>query len=355
MKKKVFAAMSGGIDSSVAAYLLLREGYDVTGATMTLYSPTPSVDVSQDVADARAVCHQLGIPHITYDMGDTFKQAVIDDFISVYEEGGTPNPCVTCNKRIKFGALLDAVTADGGELMATGHYARVQKTPDGKTLLLKGRDETKDQSYFLWRLTNDVLSRVLFPLGDMTKAEIRALGQELSLSTAHKSDSQDICFVPDGQYAEFIQAYTGKVPQAGRFIDTTGRVLGQHKGIIHYTVGQRKGLGIALGAPAFVLSKNPLDNTVTLGGNDALFTKNVYLQDLNLIAADRLDTPMRVWVKLRSTHKGAPATLEATGEGTALLTFDEAQRAAAVGQSAVFYDGDIVIGGGIITAARLKA
>ncbi len=349
MKKKIFAAMSGGIDSSVAAYLLLRDGYDVTGATMTLYQPNPTKGDSSDVRDARAVCRQLGIPHVTYAMEDEFRRAVIDDFISVYEAGGTPNPCVTCNKRIKFGALLDAVRADGADMIATGHYARVQKDGVGRTLLLRGRDESKDQSYFLWQLTEDVLSRVLFPLGDMTKAEIRELGASLALSTAHKSDSQDICFVPDGKYAEFIESYTGKVPSCGCFVDVQGRILGEHRGIIHYTVGQRKGLGIALGAPMFVLSKDPLNNTVTLGGNDALFTKKVSLQNMNLIAAERLDTPMRVWVKLRSTHKGAHATLEATGEGTALLTFDEAQRAAAAGQSAVFYDGDVVIGGGVIT------
>ena len=349
MKKKVFAAMSGGIDSSVAAYLLLREGYDVTGATMTLYHPDPTQGDSLDVRDARSVCKQLGIPHVTYAMEDDFRRAVIDDFISVYEAGGTPNPCVTCNKRIKFGTLMNAVTADGGDLMATGHYARVQKDGNGRTLLLRGRDESKDQSYFLWQLTEDVLSRVLFPLGDMTKGEIRELGQALNLSTAHKSDSQDICFVPDGKYAEFIEAYTGKVPRGGCFVDEQGNILGQHRGIIHYTVGQRKGLGIALGAPMFVLSKNPLDNTVTLGGNSSLFTNEVYLKDLNLIATDRLDAPMRVWVKLRSTHKGAMATLEATGERTARLTFDEAQRAAAMGQSAVFYDGDVVVGGGVIT------
>ncbi len=347
MKKKIFAAMSGGIDSSVAAYLLLRDGYDVTGATMTLYHPDTAE--GDDVRDARNVCRQLGIPHVTYGMEEKFRHAVIEDFISVYAAGGTPNPCVTCNKRIKFGALLDEVISDGADMIATGHYARVQTDGSGRTLLLRGRDEGKDQSYFLWQLTSEVLSRVLFPLGDMTKSEIRELGASLSLATAHKSDSQDICFVPDGKYAEFIQAYTGKVSPCGHFVDEQGNILGQHKGMIHYTVGQRKGLGIALGAPMFVLSKNPSDNTVVLGGNGSLFTHRVSLKNLNLIAVSRIETPLRVWVKLRSTHKGAMATLEATGEGSALLTFDEAQRAAAVGQSAVFYDGDVVVGGGVIT------
>ena len=341
--------MSGGIDSSVAAYLLLRENYNVTGATMTLYDPQSSGANSQDVLDARSVCCQLGIPHVTYDMGKAFEKAVIEDFIRTYEAGGTPNPCVVCNKHIKFGALLDAVTTDGAELMATGHYARLETDGSGRTLLCKGRDESKDQSYFLWQLTSETLSRVLFPLGHLTKAEIREMGQALQLSTAHKSDSQDICFVPDGKYAEFMIAYTGRTPDAGHFIDESGRVLGQHKGIIHYTVGQRKGLGIALGSPMFVTSKNAADRTVTLGANQSLMTKEIHLDNVNLLATHAIDAPMRTTVKLRSTHKGASAVIQMTGEHTALLTFDEEQRAAAPGQSAVFYDGDVVVGGGVIS------
>ena len=342
--------MSGGVDSSVATYLLLQAGYDVTGATMTLYQPHATGEDSQDVLDARAVCGQLGIPHVTYHMGEAFRQGVIEDFIAVYEAGGTPNPCVVCNKRIKFGALLEAVLSDGADMMATGHYAKVGKDGSGRTLLLRGRDESKDQSYFLWQLTEDVLSQVIFPLGDMTKPEIRELGASLHLTTAHKSDSQDICFVPDGKYADFIQAYTGKTPVGGHFIDEDGHVLGEHKGIIHYTIGQRKGLGIALGTPMFVVSKDAKHRTVTLSSNDKLMTRHVHLSGINLIATDQLTQPLRVSVKLRSTHKGAWAMLEATGEDTARLTFDEAQRGAAPGQSAVFYDGDVVVGGGVICA-----
>ena len=349
MNQQVFAAMSGGIDSSVAAYLLREAGYDTTGITMTLYNPNPTGDVSQDVLDARQVCATLGIPHITCHMGEIFKSAVIEDFIATYEAGGTPNPCVVCNKRIKFGALWDEVQAHGGDMIATGHYARVAVDGSGAPLLLKAVDETKDQSYFLWQLKRDVLAHVLFPLGELTKPQIRAMGAELNLPTAHKSDSQDICFVPDGDYAAFMERYTGRIPVGGQFVDEDGRVLGQHKGMIHYTIGQRKGLGIALGTPMFVIGKDPAKNTVTLGSNDKLFARHVYLKDVNLLALDSLTQPLRVCAKIRSTHKGSMATLTPIDQTTALLVFDEAQRGAAMGQSAVFYDGDVVVGGGVIT------
>lgn len=348
MSKKVFAAMSGGVDSSVAAYLLLQSEYDVTGATMTLYRSHGETGDTQDVLDARSVCAQMGIPHITYDMGEAFCRCVIQPFIDVYEAGGTPNPCVVCNRHIKFGALLDAALADGADGLATGHYARISKDGSGRTLLLKAADEGKDQSYFLWQLSQAILSRVLFPLGEMAKAEIRAIAAELDLATAHKSDSQDICFVPNGDYAAFIESYTGRSPVAGEFVDEDGRVLGSHKGIIHYTVGQRKGLGIALGAPMFVVAKDATSRRVVLGSNERLFTKQVPLRDVNLIATDRLDAPVRAVVKLRNAHRGAPATVQITGDRQGLVIFDEPQRAAAPGQSAVFYDGNVVIGGGII-------
>lgn len=347
MKKKVFAAMSGGVDSSVAAHLLVQAGYDVTGATMTLYRPDGQTGDTQDVLDARSVCARLGIPHVTYDMGEDFRRCVIEDFIRVYEAGGTPNPCVTCNKTIKFGALWEAAHTDGAEAIATGHYARIFKDGD-RHLLCKAADEAKDQSYFLWCLPQALLSQILFPLGDMTKPEIREIAASLSLVTAHKSDSQDICFVPDGAYAKFIESYTGKTAEAGDFVDDDGKVLGQHKGIIHYTVGQRKGLGIALGTPAFVISKDPVSRSIVLGRNEDLFSREVQLAQVNLLAVDRLDAPMRVTARIRSTHRGAPATVFATGEGQARIIFDEPQRAACAGQSCVFYDNDVVIGGGII-------
>ena len=345
MNKKIFAAMSGGVDSSVAAYLLTQAGYDVTGATMTLYRPRGETGDTQDVLDARTVCTKLGIPHVTYDMGAEFCRCVIEDFISVYEAGGTPNPCVTCNKTIKFGALWEAVAKDGA--IATGHYARIRREGD-RYLLCKAADESKDQSYFLWQLPKELLPHILFPLGDMTKSEIREIASSLSLVTAHKSDSQDICFVPDGDYAGFIEGYTGKASESGDFVNREGEVLGRHKGIIHYTIGQRKGLGIALGAPAFVCAKDPVSRQVLLGSNDDLFSKEIRLGDVNLLAVDKIDAPMKVTARIRSTHKGSPATVVMTGAHTALVVFDEPQRAACAGQSCVFYDGDVVIGGGII-------
>ncbi len=350
MPKNVFAAMSGGVDSSVAAYLLKQAGYDVTGATMTLYRPNGETGDTQDVTDARAICDKLGIPHKTYDMGEEFCRHVIEDFIRGYEAGDTPNPCVTCNKTIKFGALWDAVRADGAEAIATGHYARIVKNGD-RYLLCKAADESKDQSYFLWQLPRELLPHILFPLGEMTKPEIRALAASLSFETAHKSDSQDICFVPDGDYAGFMEAYTGRTAEAGNFVDREGKILGQHKGIIHYTIGQRKGLGIALGAPAFVCAKDPDTRQVILGSNDDLFSREITLSQVNLLSTDTIDTPMTVTARIRSTHRGDKATVMMTGKDTARVVFDTPQRAACAGQSCVFYDGDAVVGGGIIRSA----
>ena len=347
MPNRVFAAMSGGVDSSVAAYLLLQAGYDVTGATMTLYRPNGETGDTQDVIDARAICDRLGIPHVTYDMGEVFCRRVIEDFIRVYEEGGTPNPCVTCNKTIKFGALWEAVTKDGADRIATGHYARIRRDGD-RTLLCKAADEGKDQSYFLWMLPKELLPHILFPLGEMTKPAIRALATCQGFETAHKSDSQDICFVPDGDYAGFMGGYTGKTPAEGDFVDTDGRILGRHRGIIHYTIGQRKGLGIALGAPAFVCGKDPATNRVVLGKNEDLFTREVRLTSVNLLSVDAIDTPMAVTARIRSTHRGDSATVVMTGTDTALVTFDTPQRAVCPGQSCVFYRDDVVVGGGII-------
>ena len=348
MNKRVFAAMSGGVDSSVAAYLLTRAGYAVTGATMTLYRPHGETGDTRDVTDARAICVKLGIPHKTYDMGEVFCRCVIENFIKVYEEGGTPNPCVTCNKTIKFGALWEAVAADGADIIATGHYARIRQEGD-RYLLCKAADEGKDQSYFLWQLPRELLPHILVPLGEMTKPEIRALAAEQGFETAHKSDSQDICFVPDGDYAGFMEHYTGRASEPGDFVNTDGKVLGQHKGIIHYTIGQRKGLGIALGEPAFVCSKEPDSRRVVLGKNQDLFTREIQLTHVNLLAVDSIDTPMAVTARIRSTHRGAAATVVMTGDHQALVIFDEPQRAACRGQSCVFYLGDVVVGGGIIS------
>lgn len=366
MPMKICAAMSGGVDSSVLAHLLLTEGYTVTGATMKLYRPgmritedgrflyeptdgTTLCGSDTDVRDARAVCDRLGIPHTVYDLGEVFCRRVIGDFVREYEVGATPNPCIVCNKHLKFGALLEAALRDGADGIATGHYARVEYDGgSGRYLLKKALDTDKDQTYVLWQLSQEVLRRVKLPLGGYRKTEIRAIAEDLQLVTAHKSDSQDICFVPDGDYAAFLSRYTGREPTPGDYVSEDGRVLGQHKGIIHYTVGQRKGLGIALGQPMFVKSKDPVSRQVVLTTNDRLFEQKVFVEALNLIATDRLDAPIRCEVKIRYNHKGASATLLPTGEGTACIRFDQPQRAPADGQSAVFYDGDTVIGGGII-------
>ena len=347
MHRRVFAAMSGGVDSSVAAYLLLQEGYDVTGATMTLYRPHGETGDTRDVTDARSICARLSIPHKTYDMGDVFCRSVIEDFIKTYKEGGTPNPCVTCNRTVKFGALWEAVKRDGADAIATGHYARIKRRGDDY-LLCKAADESKDQSYFLWQLPKDLLPHILFPLGEMKKTDIRELAAKQGFETAHKSDSQDICFVPDGDYAGFMSAYTGETPFEGDFVDKGGHILGRHKGIIHYTVGQRKGLGIALGEPAFVCGKDPATNQIILGKNEDLLTYEINLTNVNLLAVEDISSPMAVTARIRSTHRGDAATVVMTGRDTATVTFDTPQRAACKGQSCVFYDGDVVIGGGII-------
>ncbi len=364
----ILAAMSGGVDSSVMAHLLCEAGYAVTGATMLLYRPGMRVDADgvfsdstpddgngvacgsdRDAEDARAVCRRLGIPHRVYDMGEIFCRTVIADFVREYEAGATPNPCIVCNKHLKFGALSEAARRDGMDAIATGHYAQVTyDAGSGRYLLKRAVDADKDQTYVLWQLTQAMLSRMHLPLGTWRKADIRALAAELDLATAHKSDSQDICFVPDGDYAAFLTRYTGREPLPGDYVDENGRVLGRHRGIIHYTIGQRKGLGISLGAPMFVKSKDAADRRVVLTSNDRLFEQQVTVRALNLIATDRLDAPVRCEVKLRYGHKAAAATVYPDGEDGARIRFDEPQRAPADGQSAVFYDGDTVIGGGII-------
>ena len=343
--------MSGGIDSAVSALLIKNMGHDTLGVTMRVCQrplSDGSDGVDNDIRDARAVCDRLAIPHYVYDLKREFYDAVIKNFIDTYMRGGTPNPCVVCNKALKFGVLLDKAIENGAELLATGHYAQIEKASDGRFLLKKAVDGTKDQTYMLWSLSQHQLSHTLFPLGELTKSEIREIGAENGFINAHKSDSQDICFIPDGDYARFIEKELGEKYPEGDYIDEDGNILGRHKGMIHYTIGQRKGLGISMGRHIFVTEKDSITNTVTLADEDKLFKKTVIVKDINLISLDRIDGRMRVEAKLRYSQRTAKAYAHQISENELLLEFDEPQRAPARGQSAVIYVSEYVLGGGII-------
>ena len=350
--KNVTVAMSGGIDSAVAALLLSREGANISGATMRLCQRLLSDGrdaADTDIADARAICDKLGIEHRVYDFKSQFHDTVIRNFVDTYMNGGTPNPCIVCNKTIKFGLMLDEELKRGADYIATGHYAKIEKDKSGRYLIKKADDDKKDQTYMLWSLSQHQLAHTLFPLSIYTKAEIRELAEQSGFSIARKSDSQDICFVPDGNYANFIEKELGESYPAGDYIDKDGNVLGKHKGMIHYTIGQRKGLGISMNKHIFVTAKDPVNNTVTLGDEPELFSDRVIIRGINLIPFDRLAKGIKLDAKVRYSQKQSPAYVEQTGEDEITLVFDTPQRAPAKGQSAVLYDGDYLIGGGIIT------
>lgn len=350
MSKRALIAMSGGVDSSAAALLCIKSGYDCAGATMRLYkgsSDEKACGSLKDIEDARAVCKRLSVEHHTFDFGCEFEKEVISRFISTYEAGATPNPCIDCNRHMKFGYLIDKAISLGFDYVATGHYARIV-CEGGRFLLKKGVDESKDQSYVLYSLTQKQLSHTLFPLGDFKKTEIRKIAEDNGFINAKKHDSQDICFVPDGDYAAFIEKYTGHRYPCGDFVTRDGKKLGTHNGIIRYTVGQRKGLGLALPSPMYVCEKDILNNRVVLCGNEELFEHEFDVADFNWIAFDTPPHTFRANVKVRYKHNEQPATVTVTGENTVHIAFDTPQRAIAKGQSAVLYDGDTVLGGGKI-------
>ena len=341
MSERVLVGMSGGVDSAAAALLLKRAGYEVIGITFRLFD-------GEGIRDAASICERLGIPHRVCDLETCFHREVIGRFIDAYERGETPNPCVTCNRYIKFSKMLELADSLDARYVATGHYARVERAENGEYCLRKAVDEGKDQSYFLYTLSQAQLSRILFPLGDYTKAEVREMAEQNGFVNARKRDSQDICFVKDGDYASFIEAYTGKVFPEGEYIDPEGRVLGKHKGAIRYTVGQRKGLGIALGRHAFVLEKNMQENTVTLGSNEDLFSSTLTAWDACFLSEITEHQPRRVCAKVRNTQKETPATVTRLDGTRFRVDFEEPQRAVSRGQSVVLYEGDRILGGGII-------
>lgn len=352
--KKVMIGMSGGVDSSVAAFLLQKESLEVIGATMKLYNNEDIDFVSEktccsldDVLDAKSVCARLGIRHYTLNMTDDFKKEVIERFISAYQNGFTPNPCIDCNRYMKFSKMLHKAQELNIDYVATGHYARIEKQGD-RYILKKAVDLSKDQSYVLYSLTQEQLKVTKFPLGNYTKQQVREIAEENGFVNARKHESQDICFVPDGDYSKFIEYYTGKTYPCGDFVDMNGKRLGEHKGIIRYTIGQRRGLGLALPASMYVVEKDVDNNKVILGFNDDLFKKEVNVKNISFTACDGLDKPERLCAKIRYNQKEQPATVTQRDKNHFTIVFDEPQRAITKGQAAVLYDGDTVVGGGTI-------
>ena len=373
MQKKAIIAMSGGVDSSVAAHLMKQKGYDCLGVTMRLYdkenmdsdgsSETDAKEacgcgdicgcqkefVSKDIQDAKKVADAVGIPFEVWDYREEFDRDVIKHFVETYVKGDTPNPCVECNHYIKFGKMMDETFARGYDILATGHYVRNEyDEATGRYLLKKAVDLSKDQSYMLFNLTQEQLSHIEFPLGGFSKDEIRQMAGQQELVNAQKRDSQDICFVPDGKYAEFIEDYLGTTFEKGEFVTTEGEVLGEHQGMIRYTLGQRRGLGISAAARLYVVDKDMENNRVILGSNEDLMSDTLVADQVNLISIDKITEPIRCTAKVRYKHKEAAATVTQISEDQIKVVFDQPQRGITPGQAVVLYDGDVVIGGGVI-------
>lgn len=356
-REKALIAMSGGVDSSLAAKLMQQAGFDCIGCTMKLIQNPPGRGEDprvcctlDDAEDARNVACRLGMPFYVFNFTRDFERDVMDRFVRCYEEGGTPNPCIECNRRLKFERLLWRAEELGCACMATGHYARVEER-GGRWLLKKAADRAKDQSYFLYILTQAQLAHLRFPLGELHKTQVRAMAEEYGFVTAGKPDSQDICFVPDGDYAAFMERHTGKTYPEGDFLDLAGKVVGRHRGAVRYTLGQRRGLDLPMGERVYVCAKDMEANTVTVGPDSALYTGALEAEKMNWITVDRLEGPLRVTARTRHSQREQPATVVPLAEDRVRVEFDVPQRAVTPGQAVVLYDGELVLGGGTIISA----
>lgn len=358
-KKKVVVGLSGGVDSSVAAYLLKEQGYDVIGVTMQIWQDEKRDVIEENagccglsaVEDARRVANALEIPYYVMNFKDEFNQSVINYFIEEYLKGRTPNPCIACNRYVKWESLLKRSLQIGADYIATGHYASIVQLKNGRYTLKKSVTQKKDQTYALYNLTQKQLKHTLMPVGAYTKEEIRKIAEKINLRVANKPDSQEICFIPDNNYRKFIEENTSIKVQEGNFIDTEGNIIGKHKGIIHYTIGQRKGLGIAFGHPMFVIAINPESNEVVLGRQEEVFSKTLKANNLNFMSIEDLTDAKEVTAKIRYSHKEALCKIHKISNDELICEFEDPQRAITPGQAVVFYDKDIVVGGGTITSS----